>query len=273
MAQTRGQAGLEALAQAGAHKALAYSPVWLPATVTAFRPPGQEVDSHGVSRTYGARVDVEIQILSAREIQAEGDLRPGETLRRSGGGLEAVGPYPPLLGLPVSYPGPRAFRLRGPIAAGETGWVVVPTRGMMVWRAGEKGADPAIGIGAPRLESAIFVPGVELGPDEDHSDWTGYSLGGPDGTLGQLALSPAGAWSLSSPVGVEVRAPATSIGAVGPGVALAKNAQMLAIWSTWGAAINALPPGPISDVELKALVAALAAPIALALGTLTLSAE
>lgn len=231
------------------------------------------VDAKGVPRTYGARVDVEIQILSVREIPVEGDLRPGETLRRSGTRLEAVGPYPPLVGLPVAYPGPRAFRIRGPVAVGETGWVVVPTRGMVVWRAGVKGEDPAIGLGAPRLESALFVPGVELGPDEDHTDWGAFSLGGPDGALGQIRLSALGEWEISSPLSVDVRAPSTSIGAIGSGVSLAKNAQMLAIWSTWIAAINALPPGPISDVELKALAAGLSGVVAAALGTLTLTAE
>ena len=273
MPEVRGEVGLEALVNAGAHKALAYSPVWLPATVTAFHEPETVVDAKGVPRTYGARVDVEIQILSVREIPVEGDLRPGETLRRSGTRLEAVGPYPPLVGLPVAYPGPRAFRIRGPVAVGETGWVVVPTRGMMVWRAGVKGEDPAIGLGAPRLESALFVPGVELGPDEDHTDWGAFSLGGPDGALGQIRLSALGQWEISSPVGVDVRAPSTSIGAIGAGVGLAKNAQMIAIWSTWIAAINALPPGPISDVELKALASGLSGVVAAALGTLTLTAE
>ena len=271
MAQVRTQAGLGALAQAGANKALAYSPVWLPATVTRWVAPGPEVDERGTTRSYGARVDVQIQILSVREIPAEGDLREGETLRRSGGALEAVGPYPPLVGLPVAYPGPRAFRLRGPIAVGETGWVVVPTRGMIVWRAGEKDQDPAIGIGAPRLESAIFVPGIELGPDEAHTDWTDYTIGGPAGNLGQLALSPLGQWTLRSPVGVDVRAPSTSIGATGGGIALAKNAQVIAALTAFNASLQG--GVAFTNPQKLELAAALAQALIPLVGTLTLTAE
>jgi len=253
--------GLEAIAQAAAQKALAYSPVWLPGRVTAFHPPETVMDAKGTPRDFGARVDVQIAQLLVREIPTEADLPPGATLRRNGDRLEAVGPYPDLLGLPVCYPGPRGFRIRAPLEVGESGAVVIPTRATIVWRAGVEDEDPVIGVGAPRLESAFFLPGIELGPAEDHEDWTNASLGPAAGTPGGISLD-----ALTAALTLDGSTVRLGAGATAP---LALLPELKIPIATRAAAYAALPGFAYAAdiVAIKAAEAAFAASVAALVGS------
>jgi hypothetical protein len=266
------EAPLEALIGAAVRKSLAYSPVWLPARVVAFKAPSSVPDPGGVPRQLPARVDVQIDVLAVEEISTAGDLRPGWTLRRIDGRLEAEGPYPLVPDVAVCWGAPRGLRVRGPLAVGETGALLVSTRALESWRDGSGvGQTPDREIGALALTSSLFIPGLELGLSEAHADWSGLSIGLPGPGVWTLGLSPVGAWDLRG-LTVDVRSPSTSIGAVGPGVSLAKNAQQLALWGAFNAAVQALPPGTLDD--LKAVLAALLPTLpAISIGTLTLTAE
>lgn len=264
----------EALANAAMQKALTYAPVMLPAKVAKWKPPGPAPLPGGGSANLGPRVDAEILIAYVRQIATPADLPPNATLRESGGRYEAISRYPIAYDVPYLCPGPRNFRLRKAPAPGDIGALVISTRSILRWRQGDgEGLDPLRGIGAPDLSSSIFIPGLEIG-DDPHTWDTSSHLGPPKtpNSTHDLSCTPSGAWEISGP-SLTVKSPSTSIGPLGTGVALAKNAQHLAIWDALGIAINALPPGPVTDVALKGIFGALDIAITAAIGTTSLVAQ
>ena len=268
-----GASSLRAFGDALVERAVSEVMVWVPAEVLAFHPPG-DVDG----AMFPARVDVQIQIKYRRRLATEADLQPGETLcpDTPGAGAEAVGNYPIVRDAPVGWPGVRAFRMRGPVSVGEIGRLHVSGRELARWRQGELGVTPPWMGGTlsgeySSLQSAVWVPGLEVGPTENATFDNLYRLGDDLGK-GSLSYDGAGAWGLDG-LSVDVRAPSTSIGALGPGIALAKNAQQLAIWSALVGALNAIPAGPVTDVELAAVATALGTTITAAIGTTSLTAE
>lgn len=246
---------------------------WVPAEVVAFHPPGLDDGA-----MMPARVDVRILVKYRKAIANANDLGPGETLcpDTPGTGAEAVGSYPEIKGVPVGYPGVRAFRMRSPVAAGEMGKLHVSGRDLLRWRQGELDVTPAwlggqLSAEHSSLNSAVWTPGLEVGPTETATFDDLHRLG-DDAGLGSLSYNGAGAWGLDG-LTVDVRAPSTSIGAAGPGVGLAKNAQVLSLWAALIAGINALPPGPVTAVDLQIIANALSLLLPTITGTTTLTAE
>lgn len=252
---------------------LAQVPVWLPAEVVAWYGPGQ--GAPGIA----ACVDVRVLLQTVRQVATEDDLQPGEVLLPIPGVLQAAGSYGSdvVARVPVAYPGPRRLRIRGPLEVGEQGALLISTRGVERWRQGDAATaggpvDPILGLGF-RPSASCFVPGLEVAATEGAGfPLTSHTLGDPE-ALSTLELAADGSWTLSSPTTITTSAPVTQIDGpaitlgTGPALGLAKNAQQLAIWSAFVGAVNALPPGPITDVELKAIVAGLAGVIAAASGT------
>lgn len=268
-------AELDELAQVIIDAARAQDAGWLPAKVLAWYPPGQ-VDGF----TYPARVDLEIMVRYRRSLANAEDLLDGEELcpDTPDTGVEAVGSYPDVFNIPVVYPGARAARWRGPIAVGETGKLHPSGREILRWVRGEGKVTPPWMGGQlegefSSLASAVWTPGLDVGADEtaqfSATEWT---FGPPSGSPGQLRFNPtAGTWALDGTT-IDLRAVATSIGAVGPGVALAKNAQVIAALNAFNATIQAAV-GIFTPAQQILIANAVAAALVPLIGTTSLTAE
>ncbi|MGB1014923.1 MAG: hypothetical protein ACPG4T_12375, partial [Nannocystaceae bacterium] len=88
MARGGDKATGEAFLAAFRRKILGDIPVWLPAKVTAYKPPGIVQTPQGPFQM-GARVDCEVQLLTCRPVNVEADAPAGAKIRKTGGKTES----------------------------------------------------------------------------------------------------------------------------------------------------------------------------------------
>ena len=237
--------------------AIAALPVWLPARVVAFHAPGPWAPV----AAYPASVTLTVDQLYARPIGVEADAEPWETVRRTGGGLEAVGRYgvngrnpAGTIRVPVFYPGARDGKIRARVNAGETGLLVLSSRSVQRWLQGDRapgdGPPDPVGSIAPLIDLAagVFFPGQEIGGATALAEAASFAPGvqltlGDAAGLAEIRLTTGGVWDV---VGTRI-----NLGGAGA-LPIAVNVQVLAVLQALNAQLQA---DPLIDVNLKAAMA------------------
>ena len=153
--------------------------VCVPATVVAWTPAIPE-------KKQPATVDVQIDFKRVRAIDNPSEVRTskGEELVTAKTGLLAVGTRPIRRGKPYLVPSVGGdFSMRGPIAVGTTGLLVVADRSIDSWINEGGPVDPAT-ADRHNFDDGFFLPLVYHGSNTPTIPTTAHQLGRADGSAG-----------------------------------------------------------------------------------------